>query len=128
MIHEGKDIGRIFSELNTDDFTITEHREIISVIKNLFENGEKINIQKVIDQLENQKIINLLSQIVLKDVVYFDEETINRSINAIKKYKLQLRLNNIKTKIKQEESINNEVKPELLQDYQNLLHKIQTLV
>jgi len=128
MLNEGKDIERIFSELNVDDFTITEHREIVSVIKNLFENGEKINIQKVIDQLENQKIINLLSQIVLKDVVYFDDETVSRSINAIKKYKLQLRLNNIKTKIKQEESINKEVKPELLQDYQNVLHKIKTLV
>lgn len=128
MIHEGKGIGRIFAELNIDDFTRTEHRAIISVIKNLFENGEKINIQKVIDQLENQRIINLLSQIVLKDVVYFDEEIVNRSINAIKKYRLQLRLNKIKNEIKQEESINKEVKPELLQDYQNVLHKIKALV
>jgi hypothetical protein len=94
----------------------------------LFEEGEKVNIQKIIDRLEDQKIINLLSQIVLKDVIYSDEETTTRSINAIKKYNLKIKLTEIRNKIKQEESNNREIKPELLQDYQNILHKIKTLV
>ena len=128
MVQDSRNIEKILSELDITDFTNKEHREIISVIKNLFENGEKINIQKIIDQLENQNIIKLLSQIVLKDVVHSDEETINRSINAMKKYKLQLKLNKIRLKIKQEESENNEIKPELLQDYQDILYKIKTLV
>jgi DNA primase len=128
MVQDSGNIEKILSELDINDFTNKEHREIVSVIKGLFENGEKVNIQKIIDQLENQNIIKLLSEIVFKDVVHSDEETIIRSINAIKKYQLQLKLNTIRIKIKQEESENNEVKPELLQDYQNILHKIKTLV
>jgi len=128
MIQEDKIIEKIFLELDENDFTIKEHKEIVTVIKKLFVNEEKINIQKIIDKLENQEIIKLLSQIILKDVVHSDEETINRSINAIKRYNLQLKLNEITNKIRQAESLHNEVKPELLQDYQNILYRIKTLV
>lgn len=128
MVNENKKIEKIFSEIGINDFKIKEHKEIVMVIKSLFEEGEKVNIQKIIDRLEDQKIINLLSQIVLKDVIYSDEETTTRSINAIKKYNLKIKLTEIRNKIKQEESNNREIKPELLQDYQNILHKIKTLV
>ncbi len=65
---------------------------------------------------------------MLKEVVSSDDETIKRSIKAIKKYRLQLELNRISSKIKEEETIKNEVAPELLQDYQNILHKIKAIV
>ncbi len=128
MLQKSNDIEKIFSELKADDFTVEEHKDIVSVIKDLFKKGEKIHLQKVIDGLNDQKRINLLSQIMLKDVVSLDEETIKRSIKAIKRYRLQVELNRISSKIKEEETKKNEVAPELLQDYQNILHKIKAIV
>ncbi len=128
MLQKGICIEKIFSELKVNDFSIPEHRDIISVMHNLFRKGEKIHLQKVINELGDQNKINLLSQIMLKDVVSSDEETINRSINAIKKYRLQLELKKIKSRIKQEEVSKKEVPPELLQDYQNILQKMQAIV
>ena len=128
ILQNRENIKKIFSELEVDYFTVTEHREILSVIKDFYEKGEKIDIQKIMDKLGNQKEINLLSQIMMKDVVSSDEESFKRSINAIKKYRLQLELKKVSSKIKEEETIKNQVTPELLQDYQNILHKIKTIV
>jgi len=128
ILQNRENIKKIFSELEVDYFTVKEHREILSVIKDFYEEGEKIDIQKIMDKLGNQKEINLLSQIMMKDVVSSDEESFKRSINAIKKYRLQLELKKVSSKIKEEETIKNQVTPELLQDYQNILHKIKTIV
>ena len=65
--------------------------------------------------------------ILFKDVVVLNDEVINRSIKAIKKYQLQVELEKIKNRIKEEETTKKEVTPELLNDYQNILHKIQTI-
>ncbi len=128
MLQKRNYIEKIFSDLRIDDFSVKEHRDIVFVINNLFKKGEKICLQKVIDAVNDQNKINLLSQIMLKDVVFSDEETIYRSIKAIKKYRLQLELNRIGSKIKEEERIKNEVTPELLQDYQNIMHQIKAIV
>jgi len=128
IVQNRENIKKIFSELEVDYFTVKEHREILSVIKDFYEKGEKIDIQKIMNKLGNQKEINLLSQIMMKDVVSSDEESFKRSINAIKKYRLQLELKKVSSKIKEEETIKNQVTPELLQDYQNILHKIKTIV
>jgi len=128
ILQNRENIKKIFSELEVDYFTVKEHREILSVIKDFYEKGEKIDIQKIMDKLVNQKEINLLSQIMMKDVVSLDKESFERSINAIKKHRLQLELKKVSSKIKEEETIKNQVTPELLQDYQNILHKIKTIV
>jgi len=128
MLQKSHVVEKIFSELKADDFTVKEHQDIVSVIKDLFKKGEKIHLQKVMDGLNDQKRINLLSEIMLKDVVSSDEETISRSIKAIKKYRLQLELSRISSKIKEEENRKKEVTPELLQVYQNILHKIKAIV
>jgi len=88
MLQKRNYIEKIFSDLRIDDFSVKEHRDIVFVINNLFKKGEKICLQKVIDAVNDQNKINLLSQIMLKDVVFSDEETIYRSIKAIKKYRL----------------------------------------
>jgi len=128
MLQKRNKIEKIFLELKIDDFSVKEHRDIVSIIKDLFKKGEKIHLQKVIDELDDQKKINLLSQIMLKDVISLDDESIKRSIKAIKKYRLQLELERISSKIKEEETSKNEVTPELLQDYQNIMHQIKAIV
>jgi len=127
ILHENKYAKKIFSEIKVSDFSVIEHREIVSVINHLFKKGEKINLQKVMDSIEKKDQINLLSGIIFKDVVVLNDEAINRSIRAIKRYQLQVELEKIKNKIKEEEVTKKEVNPELLNDYQNILRKIQTI-
>lgn len=64
---------------------------------------------------------------MIRDVVSLDSVTIERSINAIKIYKLQLKLEKIKNKIHEEEKRKKAVTAELLQEYQDLLYKIKTM-
>ena len=104
MLYEHKYAKMIFSEMEVSDFSVTEHREIVSIINNLFKDGEKINLQKVIDNIEKEEQVNLLSGILFKDVVVLNDEVINRSIKAIKKYQLQVELEKIKNRIKEEET------------------------
>lgn len=127
MLQKRDVIERIISDLKVEDFTVPEHREIYSTIINLFNKGEKISLQKVMDEIAEPKIINLIPRIMIRDVVSLDSGTIERSINAIKIYKLQLELEKIKNKINEEEKRKKTVTAELLQEYQDLLYKIKTM-
>ncbi len=127
MLQNKDVIDRIISELEVEDFTITEHREIFSTIINLYETGEKVSMQKVIDRIEHPKITNLISRIMLKDVVYFDLDTVNRSIKAIKIHKLQQELDIIKKAMHLEEKNKKNVEAKILQEYQNILNRIKAL-
>ena len=80
------------------------------------------------DELEDPKMISLLSKIIMQDLVSLDTMVINRSIRAIKKYKLQQELAKIKNKIREEERVKKEVSSELLQNYQDVLHKIKAMI
>ena len=127
MLQKRDVIERIISDLKVEDFTVPEHREIYSTIIDLFNKGEKISLQKVMDEIAEPKITNLIPRIMIRDVVFLDSGTIERSINAIKIYKLQLELEKIKNKINEEEKRKKAVTAELLQEYQDLLHKIKTM-
>ncbi len=127
MLQKRDVIERIISDLKVEDFTVPEHREIYSTIINLFNKGEKISLQKVMDEIAEPKITNLIPRIMIRDVVSLDSGTIERSINAIKIYKLQLKLEKIKNKIHEEEKRKKAVTAELLQEYQDLLYKIKTM-
>ena len=127
MLQKRDVIERIISDLKVEDFTVPEHREIYSTIIDLFNKGEKISLQKVMDEIAEPKITNLIPRIMIRDVVSLDSGTIERSINAIKIYKLQLELEKIKNKINEEEKRKKAVTAELLQEYQDLLYKIKTM-
>lgn len=127
MLQKRDVIERIISDLKVEDFTVPEHREIYSTIINLFNKGEKISLQKVMDEIAEPKITNLIPRIMIRDVVSLDSGTIERSINAVKIYKLQLELEKIKNKINEEEKRKKAVTAELLQEYQDLLYKIKTM-
>jgi DNA primase len=127
MLQKRDVIERIISDLKVEDFTVPEHREIYSTIINLFNKGEKISLQKIMDEIAEPKITNLIPRIMIRDVVSLDSVTIERSINAIKIYKLQLKLEKIKNKIHEEEKRKKAVTAELLQEYQDLLYKIKTM-
>jgi DNA primase len=128
MLQKRDDLEKIFSELQIEDFSVQEHREILSIILDLFKRGEKVSLQKVMDELEDPKMISLLSKIIMQDLVSLDTFVINRSIKAIKKYKLQQELIKIKNKIREEERVKKEVSSELLQNYQDVLHKIKAMI
>ena len=127
MLQKREVIERIISDLTVKDFTVPEHREIYSTIIDLFNKGEKVSLQKVMDEIAEPKITNLIPRIMIRDVVSMDSGTIERSINAIKIYKLQLELEKIKNKIHEEEKRKKTITAELLQEYQNLLSKIKMM-
>ena len=85
-------------------------------------------MQKVMDKIEQPSITNLLSRIMLRDVISLDSVTIKRSIKAIKVYRLQLELEKIKKAINEEEKRKKNVTAELLQKYQDILYRIKTMV
>ncbi len=128
LLQQREDMERIVSELKEADFSVPEHQEIFSTIMNLFNKGEKVTLQKVLDEIEKPEIINLVSQIILRDVISCDSNAIDRSIKAIKTYRLQLELERIKSAIQDEEKSKKEVTPELLKEYQDILHKIKTMI
>ncbi len=128
MLQRRDAIERIVSDLRVEDFTVPEHREIFSIIINLFNSGEKVSLQKVMDKIEQPPITNLLSRIMLRDVISLDSVTIERSIKAIKVYRLQLELEKIKKAINEEEKRKKNVTAELLQKYQDILYRIKTMV
>jgi len=128
MLQKRDNIEKIFSELQVEDFSVQEHREIVSIIMDLFKGGEKVSLQKVMDELEDPEMISLLSKIIMQDLVSLDTMVVNRSIKAIKKYKLQQELAKIKNKIREEERVKKEVSSELLQNYQDVLHKIKAMI
>ncbi len=128
MLQRRDAIERIVSDLRVEDFTVPEHREIFSIIINLFNSGEKVSLQKVMDKIEQPSITNLLSRIMLRDVISLDSVTIKRSIKAIKVYRLQLELEKIKKAINEEEKRKKNVTAELLQKYQDILYRIKTMV
>ena len=127
MLQKREVIERIISDLTVKDFTVPEHREIYSTIIDLFKKGEKVSLQKVMDEIAEPKITNLIPRIMIRDVVSMDSGTIERSINAIKIYKLQLELEKIKNKIHEEEKRKKTITVELLQEYQDLLSKIKMM-
>jgi len=127
MLQKKDQLEKILSELNVEDFSIPEHQEIISVIINLKKKGERISVQKVMDLIENPQIINLLSQIILKDLISLDSAALERSIRAIKTYNLTMELNTIKSEIEKDEKNKKEVTPAMLQKYQNILQKIKNM-
>ncbi|NLL61288.1 MAG: DNA primase [Candidatus Atribacteria bacterium] len=127
MLQKKEGLERVVSELEIEDFSVTEHQAIVAIIIDLFEKGEKISLQKVIDQIEKPEIINLLSQIMLKDIVSLDSAALERSIRAIKTHKLKRELDQVKGRIVKEEKGNREVNPELLLKYQNILEKIKKM-
>ncbi len=128
MLQKRDAIERIVSDLRVEDFTVPEHREIFSIIMNLFNSGEKVSLQKVMDKVEQPSITNLIPQIMLRDVISLDSVTIERSIKAIKVYRLQLELEKTKKAINEEEKRKKNVNAELLQKYQDILYRIKTMV
>ncbi len=128
MIQNKNFLDKILKEINISDFSVKEHQDIVLVIKNLYENNEMINSQKIFDKLNDQNLVNLLSKILMKEVVLVDDETVERSIKAIKKHNLQLELSDLKKTIKEKEALKIEIEPELLKNYQNLLFKIKAIV
>lgn len=128
LLYNKENIEKIASEIKIEDFSVPEHQEIFSVIINLYKNREVVSLQKVLDKIERPEMINLVSRIILRDVISCDENAIDRSIKAVKTHRFKLELEKIKRAINEEEKRNKEVSPELLQEYQNILHKIKTMI
>lgn len=127
MLQKNDTIERIISDLKREDFSISQHQEIFSTINRLYNSGEKISLQKVIDSIEQSDITNLISRIMLRDIVSLDSDIIDRSIKAIKINKLQQELEKIKNKMCEEERRKKPVAAHLLQEYQDILFKIKKM-
>lgn len=98
---EDKEIAqKVLKSLQVEDFTVLLHREIVSAIERLLKDDKEINSQKVIDYLDDDKATNIISRILMEEVITFDEKVISGYINTINNFKLVQEKKNLEKKAK----------------------------
>lgn len=98
---EDKEIAqKVLKNLQVEDFTVLLYRKIVSVIERLLKDDKEINSQKVIDCLDDDKAANLISRILMEEVITFDKKVISGYINTINNFKLVQEKKNLEKKAK----------------------------
>ena len=98
---EDKEIAqKVLKSLQVEDFTVLLHRKIVSAIERLLKDNKEINSQKVIDCLDDDKTANIISRILMEEVITFDEKVISGYINTINNFKLFQEKKNLEIKAK----------------------------
>lgn len=88
MLEDKEVAQKVLKSLQVEDFTVLLHRKIVSAIERLLKDDKEINSQKVIDCLDDDKAANIISRILMEEVITFDEKVISGYINTINNYKL----------------------------------------
>ena len=98
---EDKEIAqKVLKNLQVEDFTVLLYRKIVSVIERLLKDDKEINSQKVIDCLDDDKAANLISRILIEEVITFDKKVISGYISTINNFKLVQEKKNLEKKAK----------------------------
>jgi len=91
---------KVLKELREEDFTVLLHRQIVSAIGSLLKDNNKIDPQKVIDYLNDDKAAKLISKILIEDNITFNEKVILGCIDTIKNYKLTQEIKELEKRAK----------------------------
>jgi len=98
---EDKEIAqKVLKSLQVEDFTVLLHQKIVSAIERLLKDDKEINSQKVMDCLDDDKAANIISRILMEEVVTFDENVISGYINTINNFKFFQEKKNLERKAK----------------------------
>ncbi|HDK26214.1 MAG TPA: DNA primase [Candidatus Atribacteria bacterium] len=91
---------KVLKELREEDFTVLLHRQILSAIKSLLRDNNKIDPQKVIDYLNDDKAAKLISKILIEDNITFNKKVILGCIDTVKNYKLTQEIKELEKRAK----------------------------
>jgi DNA primase len=81
---ENEQIARdILTKLKAEDFSVLLHRQIVTAIEKNLKDDKMIGSQKVIDYLNDDKAVKLISKILMKETVTFDKKIISGYIDTI---------------------------------------------
>jgi len=81
---ENEQIARdILTKLKAEDFSVLLHRQIVTAIEKNLKDDKMIGSQKVIDYLNDDKAVKLISKILMEETVTFDKKIISGYIDTI---------------------------------------------
>jgi len=86
---ENEQIARdILTKLKAEDFSVLLHRQIVTAIEKNLKDDKIVDSQKVIDYLNDDKAAKLISKILMKENITFDERIISGYVDTINNFKL----------------------------------------
>jgi len=86
---ENEQIARdILTKLKAEDFSVLLHHQIVTAIEKNLKDDKIVDSQKVIDYLNDDKAAKLISKILMKENITFDERIISGYVDTINNFKL----------------------------------------
>ncbi|MEA1939760.1 MAG: DNA primase [Candidatus Caldatribacteriota bacterium] len=96
---------KVLKKLEVDDFSVPLHHQIVLAIKEFLEDNKKIDSQKIIDYLDNEEATNLISKILMEEVITFNEKIISGYIDTVERKNLEKKTRILEEKIKKSDKI-----------------------
>ena len=100
MLEDEEIAQNILKKLKVEDFSVLLHRQIVAVIIKILKDDKKIDSQKVIEYLDNDKAAKLISKILMEEIITLDEKIISGYIDTINNFKLVQERKNLEEKAK----------------------------
>jgi len=100
ILENEKVTSELLEKIEEEDFSHPLHRQIIITIKNLFKGGKKIEAQKIINYLDNERATKLIAEILMDEEITFDRKVIMGCVETIKNYRLNQEIKELERKAK----------------------------
>jgi DNA primase len=100
MLEDEEIAQNVLKKLKVEDFSILLHRQIIAAIIKILKDDKRVDSQKVIEYLDNDKATKLISKILIEEIITLDEKIISGYIDTINNFKLVQERKNLEEKAK----------------------------
>lgn len=113
----------IFENISFDDFENENYRKIAEKVYSMLRINKKINVSNIIDEMEDQNLVEIVSKLAVEDKGYFHrnlKDTGLELIGVIKKFKDQS-----KFEVLRKEYVDGKISKEKIGEYNILLKKLK---
>lgn len=113
----------IFENISFDDFENENYRKIAEKVYSMLRINKKINVSNIIDEMEDQNLVEIVSKLAVEDKGYFHrnlKDTGLELIGVIKKFKDQSRF-----EVLRKEYVDGKISREKIGEYNILLKKLK---
>lgn len=113
----------IFENISFDDFDNENYRKIAEKVYSMLGINKKINVSNIIDEMEDQNLVEIVSKLAVEDKGYFHrnlKDTSLELIGVIKKFKDQSRF-----EVLRKEYVDGNISKEKIEEYNILLKRLK---
>ncbi|HAJ33298.1 MAG TPA: DNA primase [Candidatus Atribacteria bacterium] len=100
MLENEKIAQDILKKLEAKDFSVLLHRQIVTAIEKNLTDDKVVDSQKVIDYLNDDEAVKLISKILMEETITFDEKIISGYVDTINNFKLNQERKNLEKRAK----------------------------